>query len=171
MTPYRLVFGGLCFLTFCGRLTGSVLICCSILVSFCLLEICLFWCFLVFWKWISCDVNLPQIKIVATCISDYRRGLDWWMDLLTTHTSNYSSIASSTLYKSPQHTLSFPSCCVVFISRSQVTASDSGGSSASAMKSALNAHFLHRLPYRPDSVSLVVFFITPLNGPNRKHHF
>jgi hypothetical protein len=47
MTPCLLVLAVLCFLTFCGRLAGRVLLCCSILVSLCVLKICLWWCFLV----------------------------------------------------------------------------------------------------------------------------
>jgi hypothetical protein len=40
-------FGGLCFMTSCGRLAGRVLIYCSILVSFCILDFSLWCCFLV----------------------------------------------------------------------------------------------------------------------------
>jgi hypothetical protein len=70
-------------------------------------------------------------------VSDYRWGLDWWMDLLTTYTqhSELQVITAvsliSTPYKSPQHPLSlFPACCV-FISHSLVAGSDSGDSSVS----------------------------------------
>jgi hypothetical protein len=68
---------------------------------------------------------------------DYRRGMDWWMDLLTTctHDSELQVITLlsliTTLYKSPQHTLRpFPGYCP-FMSRSLATASNSGDSSAS----------------------------------------
>lgn len=47
------------FLMLCGGLAGRVLICRSILVSFCILKFCLWCCFLVFWIWILCDVNVP----------------------------------------------------------------------------------------------------------------
>jgi hypothetical protein len=74
--------------------------------------------------------------IVTIYGCDYRRGLNWWMYLLTTYThhSKPQVIAAlwliSTLYKSPQHPLSlYPACCV--ISRSLVTASKSGDSSTS----------------------------------------
>jgi hypothetical protein len=62
-------------------------------------------------------------------VCDYRRYMDWWI-----HSELQVIIALSlisTLYKSPQHLLSnFPACCV-FTSRSLVTASNSGDSSAS----------------------------------------
>jgi hypothetical protein len=68
---------------------------------------------------------------------DYRRGMDWWTDLLTiyTHHSELQVITAppliSILYISPQHPLSFfPTSCV-FISRSLATTSNSGDSSAS----------------------------------------
>jgi hypothetical protein len=64
---------------------------------------------------------------------DYRRGLNWWIALLTTYTHNLelqvitAPALISTLYNSPQHK-SFLSCCV-FTSRFLVTASNSGESS------------------------------------------
>jgi hypothetical protein len=42
----------------CTYALGHVLICCSILVIFRVLEVCLWCCFLVFWEWILCDVNV-----------------------------------------------------------------------------------------------------------------
>jgi hypothetical protein len=48
MTPYRPVFGHLCFLTAFVSLTSHVLICCSMLVSFCIFEFCFWYCFLFF---------------------------------------------------------------------------------------------------------------------------
>jgi hypothetical protein len=66
--------------------------------------------------------------------------LDWRLDLLTTltHDSRFHLIITpslvSTLYKSLQHPLSLSICCV-FTSRSLVTASNSGDSSASALNS------------------------------------
>jgi hypothetical protein len=47
------------FLTCCSSLAGRVVICCCILVSFCVLEFCFWCCFLVFSKWISRDVGVP----------------------------------------------------------------------------------------------------------------
>jgi hypothetical protein len=104
-------------------------------------------------------------KYCHVYVRDYRRGLDWWMDLLTTYThdSELQAITAplliSTIHQSPQHPLSlFPACCV-FTSRSLVTASNSGDSSASGLKSSLNGGslptdpFLHRLPYRTDLVA------------------
>jgi hypothetical protein len=68
---------------------------------------------------------------------DYRRGMNWWMDLLNTYTHHpeLQEITAlspfSTLYKPPQHSLNpFPACCI-FISRSIVTASNTRDSSAS----------------------------------------
>jgi hypothetical protein len=51
------------FLTLCGRLAGRVLISYSILASSCVLQFYLWRCFLLSWKWISCNVNVPQIWI------------------------------------------------------------------------------------------------------------
>jgi hypothetical protein len=71
---------------------------------------------------------------------DYRKGLDWRLDLLTslTHDSWLHLIIApsliSTLYKALQHTLSFSVCCA-FTSYSLVTASNSGDSTASALTS------------------------------------
>jgi hypothetical protein len=68
---------------------------------------------------------------------DYRRGMDWWMDLLTTYThhSELQVITAlsliSTVYKSPQHPLSLFSACCILISRFLGKASNNGDSSAS----------------------------------------
>jgi hypothetical protein len=49
---------------------------------------------------------------IVTCRGDYRRGFDWWMDLLATHThdSEIQAISApplmTTIHKSPQHPLS-----------------------------------------------------------------
>jgi hypothetical protein len=56
-----------------------------------------------------------------------------------------------------------------------VTASNSGDSSASALKSYLNGdslptdYFLHRLPYGTDFIAPIVFLITLRHGPRRQH--
>jgi hypothetical protein len=70
---------------------------------------------------VSEELNAPIFNIedilckLAACssrsICDYRWGLDWWMDLLTTYTSfgtisNYTAPPISTIHKSPQHPLS-----------------------------------------------------------------
>jgi hypothetical protein len=77
-----------------------------------------------------------DVHPVTIYLCEYIRGMDWWMDLLTTYihhselqvTTALSII--STLYKSPQHLLNlFPAC--LFISRSLATASNSGDYSAS----------------------------------------
>jgi hypothetical protein len=78
--------------------------------------------------------------------SDYRRDIDWWMDLLITYahnselTSNYSTTANlhnSQITTAPAKP--FPAWCV-FTSRSLETASNSGDSSAS------RAHLLSSQP-------------------------
>jgi hypothetical protein len=104
------------------------------------------------------------------------------MDLLSTSTQDswilliITPSLIFTLYKSLQHTLSSFVCCVC-TSRSLVTASNSGDSSAFALKPFLNggslhtASFLHRFPYRTDLVVPVIFLITPRHGPRRQHRF
>jgi hypothetical protein len=89
-------------------------------------------------------------------------------------TSNYSAAADlHTLQVTTASAKSFPAC-YAFISRSLITASNNGDSSASALKSTLNAGslptdcFLHRLLYRSDLVAPVVFFITSEHGPRRQ---
>jgi hypothetical protein len=62
---------------------------------------------------------------------DCRRGLDWWMDLLTTYTHDselQAVTAPPPITTAPAKP--FPACCV-FTSRSLATASDSGDASAS----------------------------------------
>jgi hypothetical protein len=54
----------LLFLTFCGRFAGRVLIWFSTLVSFRVLKFYLRRCFLVSWKWISCNVDVLKIRIM-----------------------------------------------------------------------------------------------------------
>jgi hypothetical protein len=80
--------------------------------------------------------------------------------------SNYSAIANlHSLQINTAHSKSFPACCV--FSWSLVTASNSGDSSPSALKSSLKGRslptdsFLHRLPYRTDLVARILFLITP----------
>jgi hypothetical protein len=89
--------------------------------------------------------------------------------------SNYRAIANHhTLQTTTAHAKSFQACCI-FTSRSLVTASNSGDSSASALKSCLNGGslptdpFPHRLPYRTNLVAPVFFLITPRHDPLRQH--
>jgi hypothetical protein len=93
---------------------------------------------------IKCKFPFPLIlhgNIFCSCkyyhvyvVCDYRRGLHWWMDLLTTYTHNSELQAItapsliSTIHKTPAKP--FPACCV-FTSYSLSTASNSGDSSAS----------------------------------------
>jgi hypothetical protein len=114
-------------------------------------------------------------------VRECRRGFELdigFIDHLYTRlgtTRNYSVTAN--LYNSQITTAPakhFPAC-YVFTSRSLVTASNSGDSSVSALKSSLNGGslptvpFLHRIPYRTDLVIPVVFLITPRHGLCRQH--
>jgi hypothetical protein len=115
-----------------------------------------------------------------------------------THRSKLQVITAlsviSTLYKSPQHQLKLFPACRVFISRSLATASNSGDSSASralvlfSQPPVQNSTLSCQLPgWRPfytnllvfssqtdlqfstELVAPILFFITTLHGPNRKH--
>jgi hypothetical protein len=70
----------------------------------------------------------------------------------------------------PQYSKFFQACCV-FTSRSLVTASNTGNSSASALKSTLNvgSRPTHNLPYRTNLIAPVVLLITPRHGLRRQH--
>jgi hypothetical protein len=98
-------------------------------------------------------VSLPTASsehcgcIVMIYGCDYRRGMDCWMDLLTTyiHHSELQVITAppliSTLYRSSQHLLSlFPARCV-FNRRCLTTDSNSGGSSVPALTSLLAVEY------------------------------
>jgi hypothetical protein len=58
------------------------------------------------------DHKGPREKYIVTCMSDYRRGLGWRLDLFNTLTHDsllhliITASLISTLYKSLQHTLS-----------------------------------------------------------------
>jgi hypothetical protein len=81
--------------------------------------------------------GILETTILSRSMCDYRRGLDWRMDLLTTYTNDLElqTITAppliSTTHKSSQHPLSLFPTCRVFTSRSLVTASSSEDSSAS----------------------------------------
>jgi hypothetical protein len=77
---------------------------------------------------------------------DYRRGMDWWMDLLTTYT-HHSELQAlivlsliSTLYIS-LHTKSCPACSA-FTSCCLVTALNNGDTSACVLTSLLSNEYL-----------------------------
>jgi hypothetical protein len=110
---------------------------------------------------------------------DYRRGFGsdigfiyhLYRQLRTA--SNYSAIANLHILQiTTAHAKFFQPA--VFTSRSLVTASNSGDSSASALKSSLNGGslpndtFLHRLPYRTDLVAPISFLINTRHGPGRQ---
>jgi hypothetical protein len=65
------------------------------------------------------DSTLPSS--IVTCMSDYRRGLDWRLDLLTTYRSELQVTITlsliSNLYKSLHHTLSVLSLLSLTVSR------------------------------------------------------
>jgi hypothetical protein len=104
---------------------------------------------------------------------DCRRGLDWWLDLLTTYThdSELQAITTPPLITTA-HAKPFPAC-FIFFGPSLTTASNSGYSSAS------RAQVLSSQPPMQNStlnwqlttngVAPVVFLITTLHGPSRKH--
>jgi hypothetical protein len=58
-----------------------------------------------------------------TCMSDYRRGFDWWLDLLITYAHNsllqviIAPSLISALYRSLEHTLSLLSLLSLVVSR------------------------------------------------------
>jgi hypothetical protein len=119
--------------------------------------------------------------ILSRSISDYRRGLGLvigFIDHLCTQlgtTSNCSSIAIlHNLQIITAQAKYYPTSCV-FSSHSLVRTSNSGDSSASAVKSSLNGasfiteSFLHRLPYRTMLVVPVVFLISPRHGSCSQH--
>jgi hypothetical protein len=108
------------------------------------------------------------IYIIFTCMSDYRRGLDCRLDLLTTlkHDSWLRLIIAPSLNPtfniSLQHVLSLLACCI-FTSSSLVTASNNGDPSASALTSLPASSQLHRLKsslHRPPSLLLTDWFST-----------
>jgi hypothetical protein len=125
--------------------------------------------------------NIPIINVKYLCfffckicchvwVCDYRRGLDWWMHLLSTYTNNSELQALtappliSARYKS-LYTKPFPACCVS-TSRSPATVSNSGDSSASCPQVPSSQ------PPAQNTTELIaptVLVITYRNGPHRKH--
>jgi hypothetical protein len=102
---------------------------------------------------------------IVTYMCDWRRGLDWWMDLPTsyTHDSELQSVIAppliSTIHKSAPVN-PFPAC-FVFTSRFQKTSSNSGDSSASRVQ------VLFSQPPVQNSTQLIAS--TSRHGPHRKH--
>jgi hypothetical protein len=90
------------------------------------------------------------------------------LTVMSTNNAKYGIVVSPPTFKISPETLSGLTSCFL------VTASKSGDSSASAVKSSLNGgslpadSFLHRFPYRTDSIAPFVFLITPLHGPRRQ---
>jgi hypothetical protein len=115
--------------------------------------------------------KLINLNYIVTCSSDYKRGLDWRLDLLTTCNTqlviplNHSAIVDFHILQiTTAHAKSFE--CCVFTSRSLVTASNNEDSSASALTLLLSGEF-------PTTAvnSKPVPLWTPWHGPSRKHHF
>jgi hypothetical protein len=115
---------------------------------------------------------------VITCLSDYRRGLDWRLDLLTTLTHDlwlHLIIAPSLIdhLQITAHAKSFQSA--VFISHFLVTASNSGDSSTFVLTSLLSGEYpTAKSPLLTEflttvwTLAPVVLLITSLHGPRRK---
>jgi hypothetical protein len=99
---------------------------------------------------------------------DYRRGLDWWMDLLTsyTHDSELQEIIAtpliSAIHKSPQHPLSFFHPAV----SSQAVPWQRLLTVAILQLHALRSH-IHNLPYGTQ-LSWILSLITSRHGLHRK---
>jgi hypothetical protein len=80
-------------------------------------------------------INIIYCHDLGVC--DYRQGMDWWMDLLTTyiHHLELQVITAisliSILYKSQQHPLNLLPACCVFSSHFLAMAFHSGKSSTS----------------------------------------
>jgi hypothetical protein len=89
--------------------------------------------------------------VLSSFVYDYRRGMDWWMDLLTTYTYHLEqqviTVLSliATLYKSLQYLLSLFPACYLFIRRALAAACNSGDSSVS------RAQVLSSQPPMPNS--------------------
>jgi hypothetical protein len=112
--------------------------------------------------------------ILLRCRCDYRRGLNWWKDLLTTYThdSELQVITAppliSTLHKSPQHRLS--------IFQPTVSSSTVPWQRLITVE-ILQLHalrfYLHSLLCRTQLltkwVAPIVFKVIPRHGPHRKH--
>jgi hypothetical protein len=99
-------------------------------------------------------------------MSDYKRGSDWRLDLLTTYrsltTSNYSAIANlhilqiTTAHAKPSQS--------AFTSRFLVTDLNNGDSSASVLTSLLSGEYP-----TTEFIVTIVLNITSRHGPRRKH--
>jgi hypothetical protein len=103
---------------------------------------------------------------------DYRRGLDGWVYLLTTHTHDSAPQAItappliSTIHKSPQHPLSIfrPAVSSPAVPWQRLLIVEIVH--LHALKSSL-----HRLPCRTDFVATIVLLTTPRHGPHRNTLF
>jgi hypothetical protein len=110
-----------------------------------------------------------KYQSIVTCRGDYKRGLDWWMDLLTTHTHDSELQALTTLiHKSPQHPLNLIQPAVFSPAIPQQRLLTMEILQFHALK-----QFLHNLPCRiqlsTNWVAPFIFKITPRYGLCRKH--
>jgi hypothetical protein len=111
----------------------------------------------------------------------YRRILDWVIGFIdhlqVATTNNYNAISNLHTSQITRAHAMFSPACSIFTRRLLITASNNDYCSSSVTKSSLKggslqtASFLHRLPQRTNSVAQIVFLITPLHGPSRKHRF
>jgi hypothetical protein len=118
---------------------------------------------------------IGPILILSRFRGDYRQGLDWWMDLLTTYTHDLeleaitAPLLISTIHKSPQHTLSLFAACCVFISCSLVAASNSGDSSASRTQVLSSQPPVQNSTLNWLLIAVTLLVITSWHGQHRKH--
>jgi hypothetical protein len=113
-----------------------------------------------YWKWVQVDDAFIVVcwrhwqscvtQNIVTYRGDCRRGLDWWMDLLTTYTHDSELQATANLHKSqiaaaPDNPFQ---ACYVFTSRFLVTVSTVDILQLHTLMSSLP-----RLPYRTHSLT------------------
>jgi hypothetical protein len=72
-----------------------------------------------------CKVTDTAVNNIVMCMSDYRRGLDWWLDLFTAYTTRYYTSKITILFTRSSQSVT------VFNSRYLVAASNGGRSSCS----------------------------------------
>jgi hypothetical protein len=122
-------------------------------------------------KLTNCKSSNSELLNIVTGMSDSRRGLYWWMDLLTiyTHDSELQAITAppliSTIHKPPQHPQCFssPLCLhqpfpwqrLLTVEILQLHALMSS---------------LHSLPYRTELNCSCPLLVTSRHGPCRKHN-
>jgi hypothetical protein len=117
-------------------------------------------------------VNLSRYNILSRIMCDYRRGIDWILDLLTQlgTTSNYSAIDNLHNLQITTAPISLFPARFVFISRSLATASNSEDSSDSPPRVMSSQPPVQNfLSTQLNSLLQTVLRITSRHGPHRKH--